>query len=345
MSVQGSEASTALAWERLEKLAVDGDLVLSRALRNDGERRSLLVLTAVGPSPSAEGVARLHRGYALRDELDPSWATTPRELEQRDGRPVLLLEDPEGQGTGAVLLSQAIGTTWELKTFLRVACGISAALGQLHARGLVHKDVRPANVFVRPVDGRAWLTGFGMLSRLPRERSAPALVDVIAGTLPYLSPEQTGRMNRSIDSRSDLYSLGITLHEMATGSLPFRADSAMEWLHCHIAREPASAAEAVPPPLDAIIRKLLAKNAEDRYQTAAGLSADLRRCLDTLEAKGYIEPFPLGGDDASDRLLVPEKLYGRDREVAVLRTAFERVVKSGSPELVLATRVSANRRW
>jgi PAS domain S-box-containing protein len=316
---------------RLEKLADDGNLVLSRAVREDGGGPSFLVLAPAGPTPTAEGLARLDHVFALRDELDPDWATTPRERVQHEGRPVLLLDDP--RDGSATLLSRAVGSPWDLASFLRVACGLAAALGRLHARGLIHKDIRPANLFVSLADGRAWLTGFGIASRLLRERQAPAAPEIIAGALAYMSPEQTGRMNRSIDSRSDLYSLGITLHEMATGALPFIARDAMEWIHCHIAREPPGT--ALPPPLGAIVRKLLAKNAEDRYPTAAGLEADLRRCLADVEARGHIQPFALGAHDTSDRLLVPEKLYGRDAEVAVISAAFQRVVTGGRAELVL----------
>src|SRR5262249_7605254 len=148
----------------------------------------------------------------------------------------------------------------EPASFLRVARGIAAALGRLHARGLVHKDIRPANLFVGVRDGKAWLTGFGIASRLPRERQAPAPPEGIAGTLAYMSPEQTDRMNRCTAPGSALSSLGVTLHEMATGALPFSAADPMEWIHCHIAREPAPAT-SLPPAVAAIIRKLLAKNA------------------------------------------------------------------------------------
>ena len=177
--------------------------------------------------------------------------------------------------------------------------------------------------------GNVWLTGFGIASRLPRERQAPAPPEVIAGTLAYMAPEQTGRMNRSIDSRSDLYALGVTFYEMLTGSLPFTAADPMEWVHCHIARQPTPPDERVPSipgPLSAIVMKLLAKTAEERYQTAGGLEADLRRCLAEWESLGRIDPFPLGAHDASDRLLIPEKLYGREREIDALLAAFDRVV-------------------
>src|SRR5262249_3920790 len=159
----------------------------------------------------------------------------------------------------------------------------------------------------------------------------------IAGTLPYMAPEQTGRMNRSIDSRSDLYSLGVTLYEMLTGSLPFSARDSMEWVHCHIARRPVPPVErsaGVPTQLSRVVMKLLSKTAEDRYQTAAGLEHDLRRCSAQWEAERRIVDFPLGKNDRPERLFIPEKLYGREREVEALLGAFDRVVESGSPELV-----------
>ena len=184
------------------------------------------------------------------------------------------------------------------------------------------------------------LTGFGIASRLPRERQAPEPPEVIAGTLAYMAPEQTGRMNRSIDSRSDLYALGVTFYQMLTGRLPFSAADPMEWVHCHIARKPVAPAErleSVPAQFSEIVMKLLAKTAEDRYQTAAGVERDLRRCLAEWERHGRIEPFALGEHDRPDRLLIPEKLYGREREVETLLAAFDRVVESGAPELVLVS--------
>ena len=170
-------------------------------------------------------------------------------------------------------------------------------LGQVHQRGLIHKDVKPENVLVDAA-GNVRLVGFGIASRLPRERQGPAPPQRIAGTLAYMSPEQTGRMNRSIDTRSDLYSLGVSLYRMLTGELPFTASNVIEWVHCHIARPPlAPSRRGVPEPLSAIVMKLLAKNAEERYQTAAGLAADLRRCLAEWQLRGHIDPFPLGAGD------------------------------------------------
>src|SRR5260370_5016760 len=166
--------------------------------------------------------------------------------------------------------------------FLRFAIGITSALGNAHRSGLVNKDIKPANIFVNRTTGEVRLTGFGIASRLLRERPALEPPESIAGTLAYMAPEQTGRMNCSIDARSDLYALGVTLYQMLTGSLPFTAADPMEWVHCHIARKPVPPSErleTIPAAVSALILKLLAKTAEERDQTAAGLERDLRRCL------------------------------------------------------------------
>ena len=199
--------------------------------------------------------------------------------------------------SGGEPLDRLIGQPMEIGQFLRLAVALSAALGRLHGRGLIHKDIKPANVIVDSATGQVWLTGFGIASRLPRERQAPEPPEFIAGTLAYMAPEQTGRVNRSIDSRSDLYSLGVTFYEMLTGSLPFTASDPMEWVHCHIARQPAAPSErlgSVPAAVSAITMKLLSKTAEERYQTAAGVESDLRRCLSEWERAGAHRRFRAG---------------------------------------------------
>jgi serine/threonine protein kinase len=193
---------------------------------------------------------------------------------------------------------------------------------------------------VNTATGQCWLTGFGIASRTPRERQSPEPPEFIAGTLAYMAPEQTGRMNRSVDSRSDLYALGVTLYETLTGSLLFTASDPMEWVHCQIARQatpPRERSENLPVSVSAMIMKLLTKTAEERFQTAAGVERDLRRCLAQLENQGRIDEFRLGEEDTPDRLLIPEKLYGRAREIDTLLTSFDRVVASGRPELVLVS--------
>ena len=314
----------------------DDEFVLYRGVH--AKRRdvpSLLFLTPVSTRPTPETLEKIEHEYSLRDALNSAWAIRPVALSQHFGQSTLELEDPGGE-----TLDRLLRGPMEMTQFLRVAMGLATALGSLHKSGLVHKDVKPTNVFVNRTTGHVYLTGFGISSRLPRERQAPDPPEVIAGTLAYMAPEQTGRMNRSIDSRSDLYALGVTLYEALTGSLPFNASDPMEWVHCHIARPPVSPAERLPnlPALVGdIVLKLLAKTAEDRYQTAAGLEHDLRRCLAEWEARGQIADFALSEADRPDRLLIPEKLYGRAREIETLLASFDRVVASGTPELVLVS--------
>jgi PAS domain S-box-containing protein len=318
-------------------LSEDGERLFCREWRldaNGNTRPVLLVLPAAEHAITASH-DRLAHEYALKDELEEAWAARPLEFVREGGRPVLVLEDPGGEPLGRYLDSPM-----EVGRFLHIAIGIAASLGKLHRRGLVHKDIKPGNVIVIQPDLGVRLTGFGIASRLPRERQAPGPPETIAGTLAYMAPEQTGRMNRSIDSRSDLYSLGVTLYQMLTGSLPFTASDPTEWVHCHIARKPVppdNRSENVPAALSLIVMKLLAKTAEERYQTAAGLERDLRRCLAAWEARRQIDVFPLAQQDAPDRLLIPEKLYGRAHEIETLVAAFDRVVGSGRPELVLVS--------
>src|SRR6202171_5519237 len=323
--------------------------VLESSLREGGEftvqrgrRRSdscpVLVVALAAEQPSPQSLRRLEHEFSLAADLDAAWATRPLALTHHEGRTLLILEDPGGVPLDRIL-AQREGQPIELTRFLRIALSVARALGEVHRHGLIHKDLHPANILVDDAD-TVRLTGFGIASRLPRERQAPAPPEVIAGTLAYMAPEQTGRMNRSVDSRSDLYALGVTFYEMLTGQLPFTAADPMEWVHCHIARQPVPPTEQVaglPGPLAAIVMKLLAKTAEERYQTAAGVEADLRRCLADLESNGRIDRFPLGEHDGSDRLLIPEKLYGREREIEALIAAFDRVVAQGTTELVLVT--------
>ncbi len=309
----------------------DGDLKLQRGLGSGVA--PVLLLTA--ENASLASLKRLEHEYALRAELDAAWAAHPIGLSRHRNRLALLLEDP-----GGVVLDRLLERPLKISEFLPIAIALAAALRRVHARGLIHKDIKPANILVDAASGAVWLTGFGIASRLPRERANPEPPDEIAGTLAYMAPEQTGRMNRSIDARSDLYSLGVTFYEMLTGTLPFTAADPMEWVYCHIARladPPDMRAVQTPKAVSALVMKLLAKTAEERYQTAAGLEADLRRCLAEWESHGRIDPFPLGAHDVSDRLLIPERLYGREREIETLLACFERVVARGIPELVLVS--------
>jgi PAS domain S-box-containing protein len=319
----------------LEAFREGADFTLYRGRQRGSPTPILAVVLASEQSP--QSLRRLEHEYSLAAELKPEWAAHPLALTRHQGRTILVLTDSGGEPLDLVL-ERDQGQPLDLTRVLRISIGLATALGQLHRHGLIHKDIKPGNLLVDDA-GNVWLTGFGIASQLPREHQPPVPPEIIAGTLAYMAPEQTGRMNRSMDTRSDLYSSGITLYELLTGTLPFTAADPLEWVHCQIAREPVSPGERakVPELLSAITMKLLAKDPEERYQTASGLESDLRQCLAQWQSHGRIDAFPLGAHDASDRLLIPEKLYGRGREVEVLLTAFDRVVTHGTSELVLVS--------
>jgi serine/threonine protein kinase len=278
----------------LEPLRRDEEFVLYRAAHStERGSPSVLLRAPVSEQPALATLRKIEHEYSLRHELDSAWAVLPLALSDQRGQTMLVLEDPGGD-----TLENSVSGPMDTTRFLRVAIGLATALGGLHGRRLIHKDVKPAHALLDPATGQIRLTGFGIASRLPRERQAPQPPETIAGTLAYMAPEQTGRMNRSIDARSDLYAYGVTLYEMLTGALPFTAAAPMAWVHCHIARQPLRPSERVPGipgPLDAMVMKLLAKTPEDRYQTAAGVEADLRRCLAAWEGAPPHRPVPAAG--------------------------------------------------
>ena len=327
-----------LSQYRLERLHEDGEFILYRGLRPTEAETGPPSIFALSPQmerPAPATIKKMEHEFSLKGVLDPAWAIRPIVLTQQQSRTMLLFEDTNGNP-----LDWLLGRPMELRQFLPCGIALAAALAQVHRRGLIHKDIKASNVLVNAAMDRAWLMGFGIASRLPRERQSAEPPELISGTLAYMAPEQTGRMNRSIDSRSDLYALGITLYELLTGSLPFTASDPTEWVHCHIARQPLPPADRlrdIPHSVSAIIMKLLAKTPEERYQTAAGVESDLRRCLEDGDSVRGARDFTLGEHDRPDRLLISEKLYGREREIETLVASFDRVVKGGAPELVLVS--------
>lgn len=321
-----------LAGHLLDHVREDDEFTLLRGRRLSDSRPVLALVPR--RAPGSETLKRLENEFSIASELDAAWAVRAIDLIRDEGRSALILDDP-----GGLPLDARLGGALEIAPFLRIAVSLAEALRQIHLRGIIHKDIKPANLLVDEKD-IVRVTGFGIASRLTRERRAPASMDPIAGTFAYMAPEQTGRMNRSVDIRSDLYSMGVTLYQMITGCLPFEASDTVEWIHCHIARQPLRPEDKVagiPTPVGDIIMKLLAKTAEDRYQSAAGVLADLRRCQASWEAQESIDVFPPGESDGLDRLLIPERLYGREPDVDVLVNAFERVAQGGSTELVLVS--------
>jgi serine/threonine protein kinase len=221
----------------IQVLSQESDILLRRIRRQgtDGDLSSSITVLVISERTTPNSLNGVAREYEFAEYLDPDWALRPLELVQEHGQTILILEDPGGE-----LLSQLLDTPMEVEKFLRVAIGITAAVSKMHQRGLIHKDIKPANILVNGRNGAIRLTGFGIASRVPRERQPPDLPQFIAGTLAYMAPEQTGRMNRSIDSRSDLYALGITFYRMLTGRRGFRSRPRS------CAEKPLSAAAPVP---------------------------------------------------------------------------------------------------
>ncbi|MBN3846821.1 AAA family ATPase [Paraburkholderia sp. Ac-20342] len=301
---------------------------------DNGERRAVLVVRPATDFATERLAERFAHEYALKDVLDPIAAARPLLLTCERRTPCLVLEDCGNEPL------ELIPAPLSLLRFLRLAHGIAGALGRLHARGLIHRDIKPAHILVDRHVGEAKFTGFGIATQGPRQRQSLEPPEFIAGTPAYMAPEQTGRMNRSIDSRCDLYALGVTFYLLVTGMLPFAATDPIEWLHCHIARQPLAPSERaphIPEAVSRIIMKLLAKMPEDRYQTAAGVEHDLCRCLDQWDTQGRIDDFLPGAGDVPDHLLIPEKLYGRSREITRLVGTFNHVIRNGSPALILVT--------
>jgi|SRR6266404_1307387 len=270
----------------------DGEFALYRAqYRNSttGTLQPALVVAPLREHTAPRNLHRMEHEYSLRAKLDPAWAVRPLALAVHQGRPALVLEDPGGEP-----LDRLVGTPMDLRQFLRIAIGLSTALGRVHQNGLIHKDIKPANALVNPETGRVWLMGFGIASRLQRERQSPDPPEILAGALAYMAPEQTGRMNRSIDSRSDLYSLGVTLYEILTGTLPFSASDPMEWVHCHIARQPVAPgvrSKEVPAPV-------LRNHIEAPRQNRRGALSDCGRCRSRPQAV----PRRMGGQETHRRV-------------------------------------------
>ncbi|OJH41597.1 trifunctional serine/threonine-protein kinase/ATP-binding protein/sensor histidine kinase [Cystobacter ferrugineus] len=301
--------------------------VLFHAVR-ESDGLPVIIKTPAVQSPSLRERERYRREFGILQRLREVGGVV-RAYSQEDllGRPMILMERLRGEP-----LSEFVGQPMAVPRFLELALSLASTLAQVHRHGVIHKDIKPANIIAEP-EGGARLVDFGVatLQRVEHLEAAPA--PLIEGTLAYMSPEQTGRMNRQVDYRTDFYSLGVTFYELLTGIRPFHGRDALEWFHAHIAQRPKPPHElvpAVPPAVSAVVLKLLAKTAEERYQSAEGLRIDLEKCLD-----GALEAFPLGIQDLPQRFQLPQRLYGREAHVSTLLRGFERVVQGGAAELLL----------
>ena len=307
--------------------------VLYRGYRN-ADRSPVMIRALRGQYPTSEEVAKLRYEYSILRSLGAPGLVKAIALEEHGNGVALVLEDAGGRALDPPARSQPP----DLDAFLPVAVTLAGIVESIHAAGIIHKDIKPAHFFVSEA-GDITLIDFAVATRLPREGQRADSSKRVAGTLEYISPEQTGRMNRTLDHRTDLYSLGVTLYELLTGRLPFQTTDPVELVHSHIARTPASPHQIlprIPPVLSDIIMRLLAKVAEERYQSAAGLRADLEACRKQLDATGRVTMFPLGRHDLSQELRIPQKLYGREIESARLLAAFERA-RQGAVELLLVS--------
>jgi predicted ATPase/serine phosphatase RsbU (regulator of sigma subunit)/tRNA A-37 threonylcarbamoyl transferase component Bud32 len=289
-----------------------------------------------------EKIAWFKRDYEILQKLNLAGVVNPLNLESYQNRWVIVLEDFGGESLQQLIKSQP----FTLSEFLSLALQIADILAQVHQQQVIHKDINPSNIVFNPKTGQLKIIDFGISTVLSRENPTLRNPNVLEGTLAYISPEQTGRMNRALDYRTDFYSLGATFYELLTGQLPFQIDDAMELVHSHIAKHPTPPHQLnadIPQPLSEIVIKLMAKNAEDRYQSAYGVKADLEECYRQWERSQRIEPFPLGQQDFSSKFQISQRLYGREREVEMLLAAFDRVAgiqKDENPQSQIPNRKS-----
>lgn len=300
---------------------------------SDGRPVLLEVLRPVAPSPRE--LARMDRELAVAGKLDTSAVVRPVARETWAGMPALVFEDFGGDP-----IRPAAGEGWEVGRFLRVAVRAAAAFCEIHGRDVVHKGLEPQHILLHPLTGEVRISGFGLASFGGADVDTLASPARIEGSLAYMAPEQTRRTRGQIDARSDLYALGACFYELLAGRRLFEASDLAGWVHAHVAQPPPPlevVAPHVPAGLAAVVMRLLAKSPEGRYQSASGLHHDLQRALAAWEARGDVPLFPLGERDASERLQVPQRLHGRQREVAALLESFERVARERTPELVLVS--------
>lgn len=300
--------------------------------RRTSDDKPVIIKQLAGEHPSIEEIVRLKYEYAINKDLTAPGVVRAYGLEVVDGSLSIILEDAGRTSLYQLIESKRLG----LDDKLQVAIAVAEALGHIHKSHVVHMDIKPHNIMVSLDPLQVKVTDFGTAMRLTKDARGPEAVEA---TFAYMSPEQTGRMNRLIDSRTDLYSFGVTLYELLAGVLPFQTTDTAELFHSHIARvpdPPREVAPEVPAILSDIVMRLLSKMPEDRYQTAAGLKADLAECLAQIERAGTVEPFELARLDRPERLRPPQKLYGRDNDLATLTATWERA-SDGGMALVLVS--------
>ncbi|MBD1920210.1 AAA family ATPase [Microcoleus sp. FACHB-831] len=319
-------------YQILRQIYESSNSIVYRGIRQEDKQAVILKLLKQD-YPTPNELNRYKQEYAIARNLNLDGVVKAYSLEPYQRTLVIILED-----FGASSLKQLIdGQPLALKEFLSIAIKTAETLSHIHTANIIHKDINPANIVFNLETGILKIIDFGISTVFTRENPTLKNPNLLEGTLAYMSPEQTGRMNRTLDYRTDFYSLGVTFYELLTGRLPFETTDALELVHCHIAKQPLTPHQVnpeIPLAVSDIVMKLMAKTAEERYQNAYGIRADLEECLNQLQAKGKIDDFALASQDISNKFQIPQKLYGREREIDTLLSAFERVT-SGKSELML----------
>ncbi len=310
-------------YEILEEIHESNHTIVCRG-RKEGQIQTEILKFLKTEYPTPTEIAKFRHQYEIVKPLDIPGIIKPLHLETWGRGLVLTMEDAGPLSAEKLLSTQ----TLDLETFFKIAITITKSLGEIHQKSIIHLDIKPQNIVVNLEPFRVTLIDFGISTRLERSHQTLSNPNLLEGTLAYMSPEQTGRMNRSIDYRTDFYSLGVTFYQMLTGELPFPTTDPVEMVHSHIAKQPISPHQVnpeIPPVVSAIVLKLLSKTAEERYQSAYGLSYDLEKCWRQWQETGQIEWFTPGEQDTSDKFQISQKLYGRETEIAALMAAFGRV--------------------
>ncbi len=317
-----------------EQLYSSARTLVYRGIR-EADSRDVVIKVLKNPYPSFRELLSFRNQYTIAKNLRSPNIIQTYSLEPCQNGYGLVMEDFGGISLKDFAATEAV-PAMSVEEFLQIAIELCNALDTLYRHHIIHKDIKPSNILINPETNQIKLIDFSIASLLPRETQTIISPNVLEGTLAYISPEQTGRMNRLIDYRTDFYSLGVTFYELLTGELPFHSEDAMELVYYHIAKTPMALEnrQEIPHVLSDIVMKLMAKNASDRYQSALGLKYDLEKCLLQLEETGKIEDFPIAQRDVCDRFLIPDKLYGRESEVETLLQGFERISK-GTTEMML----------
>ncbi|MCP4347713.1 MAG: serine/threonine-protein kinase PknK, partial [Desulfobacterales bacterium] len=320
-------------YEIKEQIYKSPGVIVYRATR-EKDNQPVIVKWVDDTDINSPEVLQLKNEYKAPERLQSDRIIEIYSFEQNSEGFALVMEDFGADSLRNILGS---GFCFSLETFLKISVSLSEALAEIHHKHIIHKDINPGNIAINTDTWKTKIIDFGISTFLSRTQQEIISPERLEGTLAYISPEQTGRMNRSVDYRTDFYSLGATFYEMLAGRQPFYSETALEYVHCHIAQMPVAVRKInpdIPEAVSSIIMKLMAKNAQDRYQSALGLKADLETCLKQLEQTGKIEEFEIGQTNFSDRFLIPQKLYGRDREIKTLMDAFDTMERNGKTSLM-----------